>query len=184
MRRYRVRRCLQKQQRIIKPKDMGEREMMELCALIISLLAFFLSVFQFLRDSSRQKKEATLNAYNELQNDVFSDLTKYSFPVSKVKRGDEEWNKFTVYLAKLERFSVGINTGIYSIQILNHLGGAYFICEYEKLEPIIIQKRKDNIVPGGHYDEFEKAVSRLKKYRSAKSFMKRSFLCLYWLFNG
>lgn len=153
---------------------------MNVCALIISILAFILSLFQFVRDSSRQKKEATLNAYNELQNDVFSDLTTYDYPLPKVKRGDEEWNKFTVYLAKLERFSVGVNTGIYSIKVLNHLGGAYFIREFEKLEPIIIHKRKDNIVPGGHYDEFEKTVKRLKKYRRIKNPIKKTFVMLFW----
>lgn len=153
---------------------------MELCALIISILAFCLSIFQFLRDSSRQKKESTLNAYNDLQNDVFSDLTKYDFPMPEVKRGDVEWDKFTVYLAKLERFSVGVNSGIYSIQILNQLGGSYFIREFEKLEPIIMEKRKDNIVPGGHYDEFEKTVSRLRKYRATKNVIKKLIMRLNW----
>jgi len=157
---------------------------MEVCALIISILAFCLSLFQFLRDASRQKKEATLNAYNDLQDDVFSDLTKYSCPMPVVTRDDAEWVKFTVHLAKLEQFSVGINTGIYSIDILDHLGGSYYIRQFEKLEPIIIIKRKDNIVPGGHYDEFEKTVKRLKNYRSTKSSVKRFCMRMYWYIRG
>lgn len=85
-----------------------------------------------------------------------------------------------MYLAKLERFSVGVNSGIYSIQILNQLGDSYFIREFEKLEPIIIEKRKVNIVPGGHYDEFEKTVSRLREYRATKSFIKKLVMRLNW----
>lgn len=148
--------------------------------MIISILAFFLSVFQFLRDSSRQKKEATLIAYNELQNDVFSKLVQYSIDtMPDIKHGDKEWTRFTIYLAKLERFSVGINTGIYSIDILNHLGGAYYIRQFEKLKPIIDEKRNANRVSGSHYDEFEKTVSRLKKYRSTKNPIKRFLMRLF-----
>ncbi len=138
---------------------------MDIIALVISILAFLLSLFQFFRESLRQKRESTLIAYNELQNDVFSDLTQYPCPLPPVEYHGEEWNKFTVYLAKLERFSVGINTGIYSIRTLNRLGGAYFITEFEKLKPVIDCKRKANVVPGGHYDEFEKTVNKLRKMR-------------------
>lgn len=134
--------------------------MMNICALIISLLAFVLSVFQFVRDSLWQKKEATLNAYNELQDDVFSELTTYSKPISEIKRGDDKWNKFTIFLAKLERFSVGINTGIYSIKILNDLGGDYYIYEYEK------------------------TVNRLKRYKSTSKYLKRVLLLLKWQFKN
>lgn len=158
--------------------------MMNICALIISLLAFVLSVFQFVRDSLWQKKEATLNAYNELQDDVFSELTTYSKPISEIKRGDDKWNKFTIFLAKLERFSVGINTGIYSIKILNDLGGDYYIYEYEKLEPIITEKRKNNVVPGGHYIEYEKTVNRSKRYKSTSKYLKRVLLLLKWQFKN
>ena len=142
---------------------------MEVCALVISILAFVLSLCQFLRDSSRQKKEATLNAYIELQDDVFTHLSKYSFPMPIFEYQGKEWEKMTVYLAKLEQFSVGINTGIYSLDVLNHLGGAYYIRQFEKLKPIIDRKREENIVVGGHYDEFEKTVIKLKEYRKKHS---------------
>lgn len=154
---------------------------MDICALIISILAFLLSVFQFFRDSSRQKNEATLIAYNELQNDVFSNLVQYSLDnMPDIKYGDEKWTQFTIYLAKLERFSVGVNTGIYSIDILNHLGGAYYIRQFEKLKPIIDEKRNANRVNGSHYDEFEKTVNRLKKYRSTNCFFKKFVMHIFW----
>lgn len=156
---------------------------MNICALVISILAFALSVFQFVRDSSRQKKEATLIAYNELQDDVFSYISEYSYPMPEIKRGGEEWHKLTVCLAKLERFSVGVNTGVYSMKILNSIGGAYFIREFEKMEPIIKVKRKNNIIPCGHYDQFEKTVKRLKDYRNAKNWIKRISLTIRWIFD-
>lgn len=152
---------------------------MEILALIISLLAFFLSVLQFLRDSSRQKKESTLIAYNELQNDVFSDLCRYSYPMPEIQYQGDEWIKLTIHLAKLERFSAGINTGIYSIDILNHLGGAFYIRQFEMLKPIIDKKRRENIVDGKHYDEFEKAVDKLKKYRKTKNIFVKQYMKIF-----
>lgn len=138
---------------------------MEVFALIISIAAFVLSLIQFCRESSRQKKEATLVAYNELQDDVLSKLNKYPVPMPEIEYHGEEWHELTVCLAKLERFSVGINTGIYSLKTLNRLGGAYYIRQFEKLKPMIDRKRAERIADGKHYDEFEKTVNKLRRKR-------------------
>lgn len=142
---------------------------MEIAAVVISIMAFLLSIIQFVKESSRQKKEATLIAYNELQNEVFSELNlifiKKADNLKELKEGDEAWENLTVFLAKIERFSVGINTGIYSIVILNRLGGGYLIRIFETLKPIIYKKRSNKVSSGKHYDEFEKVVNRLKKMR-------------------
>lgn len=138
---------------------------MDVIALIISILALVLSVVQFLRDVSRDKKEATLVAYDELQDDVFSILNQYSINLPEIEYLGEEWRTLTVCLAKIERFSVGINTGIYSLRILNRIGGAYYIRQFDKLKPIIDQKRKVNLSDGKHYDEFELTVTKLKLLR-------------------
>ena len=139
---------------------------MEITAFIISILAFLLSVYQFLKESSREKKEATLNAYKELQNEVFYELNKYPDDLSKIEYQSEEWEQITNYLVKIENFCVGINSGIYSIKILNRLGGAYFIRQYKRLRVIIDVKCYKDVSHGKHYDEFEKTILRIKKYRS------------------
>ena len=155
------------------------KEKIDLLALIIALAAFALSFLQFIREASRQKKESTLDAYNELQKDVFDKLNKYNGPIC-AKRGTEKWNICTDYLAKIERFSVGINTGIYSIYVLNRLAGGFFIHEYDKLSLIIQRKRIDKKVEGGHYDEFEMTVKRLKKYRQCKTCIGRCYFIIKW----
>lgn len=157
---------------------------MELCALIISILAFCLSLFQFVRDSSRQKKEATLNAYNQLQEDVFSEMNQYADDLSQIEFRSDDWNKITVCMAKIEIFSIGINTNIYSFKILNRLGGGFFVRQFDKLKPIIDIKRGMNISKGKHYDEFEKTANRLKKYRSTTCILKKFWLCLFWSINS
>ncbi len=137
---------------------------MEIAALVISILAFLLSCYQFFRESSRQKKEATLIAYNDLQDNVFAELNKHE-DLSKIVYQSDDWKEITTCLAKIENFSVGINTNIYSYKVLNRLGGAFFISQFEKLKPIINTKREKNVSSGKHYNEFENTVLKLKKHR-------------------
>jgi len=147
--------------------------LVDMLALFVAAAAFVLSSIQFLKDNSRQKREATLNAYNDLQDDVFTKLNglllKYKTQKNKLyslRSGDEDWEKITTYLAKIERFSVGINSGIYSINVLNRLGGGYFIRLYDELNPIILRKRNANTSKGKHYNEFEATAEKLKKMRN------------------
>ena len=65
---------------------------MDVAALIISVLALLLSAWQFLREESRQKKEATLTAYNELQENVFAKLNMYE-DLSDIEYRSEEWEE-------------------------------------------------------------------------------------------
>lgn len=136
----------------------------DIIAVILSTLALLFSIAQFSRDSLRQQKESTLNAYNALQYDAFEKLNKY-VDMSTIEYQSEEWEEITICLAQIENFSVGINTGIYSLKILNRLGGAFFIRQFEKLTPVINLKREKNVSPGSHYDEFEKTVEMLRKRR-------------------
>ena len=143
---------------------------MEIVSFIISILAFLLSGYQFLRESLRQKKEATLIAFNELQDGVFAKLNKYeNDDLLKIEYKSDQWEEVTICLAKIENFSVGINTNIYSYKVLNRLGGAFFIRQFEKLKPIIDKKREKNVSEGKHYNEFENTVMRLKEHRSIQN---------------
>lgn len=137
---------------------------MDLAAFILSLIAIIISLIQYFSDTSRQQKEATLNAYNELQDTVFTPIKKYCL-AEVPQKGSDEWDIFTTFLTKLERFSTGVNTKIYSLSIVNRIGGSYLISLFEKLKPIIDKKRENSNSNGKHYDEFEKMIKALKKKR-------------------
>lgn len=152
-----------------------DTSLVDIFAVIFAGAAFVLSAIQFINDNSRQKRESTLNAYNDLQDDVFTNFNillaeceSKKKKLSSLRPGDKEWEDITGYLAKIERFSVGINSGIYSIKVLNRLGGGYFIRLYRELNPIIEKKKKTNKSKGNHYDEFEATVKKLKKMRNVK----------------
>lgn len=161
--------------------------MVDWLALIVASVALIISTIQFVDNSFRQQKEATLLAYKDLQTDVSdiiccSNKTDICLPISDENKSSE-WIKVTECLSKIERFSVGINTGVYSIHVLNRMGGSYFIYLFENLKPVISYKRKENKINGSHYDEFELVVNKLREYRSAKSKTERMRLRIKWLVN-
>ena len=145
---------------------------MELAALLLSIAAILLSMYQWWRDNSRQKKESTINAFYNLQSDALNELNMmiaaYDGDMSFIIRGSEDWKKVTGYLSKIEHFSVGINAKVYSLEILNRMAGGYFLHMFEILQPVIQKKRAYNNSNGKHYDEFESAVNHLRKLRKKR----------------
>lgn len=154
----------------------------------ISIFALLFTILQFCWENNRQKKESTLKAYDQLQEDVFAKFNTLRDKLPKEKKESEEqessgrididkedknWPTITNFLVKLEHFSVGINTGIYSLEVLNRVGGSYFIKMYDSLSLVMEKKRKADAGNGKHYDEFETTVRKLKKYRSRSDFYKR-----------
>ena len=146
---------------------------MAVASFIISLVTFlFTTVFQFVSNSPRARKEATLNAYRVLQTSVFSPLNRKLTQDPQLvirtageqgKNHSEDWETLTDYLTVMEHFAVGVNTGIYSLAVLTRLGGPYFLRIYHCLLPLIERKRHDNESAGAHYHELEKMIEKLKQ---------------------
>ncbi|MBR2923601.1 MAG: DUF4760 domain-containing protein [Clostridia bacterium] len=145
-------------------------------ASITPALVFVFSLIQFRINSERIKNEATIRAYNELQMEVFSPLNRLLKKYMTYKKGNwvlvpkelkkidfhsDEWENFTNWLSKIETFSAGINTGIFSLEILKHVGGHYFVRLYHDLKVIIKRKEEMNISGGARYAEFKKVVDEL-----------------------
>ena len=70
---------------------------LDIAAIVIALLALVLSLVQFMRESSREKKASTIDAFYNLQNDVFDPLNKLLIDehvdMSKLTIGSEDWRK-------------------------------------------------------------------------------------------
>lgn len=138
---------------------------MEIAALIISIFAAAFSIYEFAIDIRRARKQATLDAFNILQEQAFDEINKYSKKdiedIAEQKESDQ-YKQLTVYLARIEHFSVGVNTRIYDRTVVKRLAGKYLIGLDGKLSVLIDKKRKE-----GHskelYDEFKTLVISLKK---------------------
>ncbi len=162
-------------------------------AVVVSLVIYALGLL-------REKKQATLEAYNSLQTDVFDKLNL--FTNSKIRdicveicennsnksnisdETNEKFYELISYLARLEHFSLGVNTGIYDVKTAERAGTAFLQGQYTKLFPLIYTQEKRSksktaiSLPEswykeavnslespckGYYDEFKKLVRKLRK---------------------
>ena len=122
---------------------------MELAISIFSLLvAVFSLLYSFVIHKQtvlHDKKQATLDAFNTLQEQVLDKLNVFTF--SKIKDISEdvrskEYKTISTFMARLEHFSVGVNSDIYDIETVKRLAGRHFCALYEKLLPMVEKKRE------------------------------------------
>lgn len=115
---------------------------------IIAMITFCDSKKTYEADKHHEKKKDTLDAYSRLQNEVFDKLfLEYKDAdiedISKhyVKR-NEDYRKLSVYMAKIEHFSVGVITGIYDKDVVYELAHGFFDDKLRKaLRPLIERKK-------------------------------------------
>lgn len=148
---------------------------LDIIAVIISFVAVLFSLLQFFIEKNRNRKEATIHAFDKLEENenvvkLFS-LSKAHID-SLVERKqhkdaliEEEWSKLSNALPLIEHFAVGINAKIYDIEVLNQMAGNQMIFTFHACNKLILYKRagegKEN-----NYIEFETMVNSLVKLRS------------------
>ena len=78
----------------------------------------------------------------------------------------EEYRILSGYLARIEHFALGVNTGIYDVKVTERAATAYLTMLYKKLEPLILARNKgknNSSSENKYHTEFMKLVSALKK---------------------
>ncbi len=150
-----------------------------LAAMIISLISVIVSVAIYLLGIQRDKKQDTLDSFNLLQEQVFDKLNLITYSeitniCKKVDNGsiDDETNskyyELLGYLARLEHFSLGVNTGIYDAKTAERAGTAFLVSLRKKLLPVIeLQEKRGNHNSDKrieYYKEFRMLTERVAKY--------------------
>ena len=150
-----------------------------LAAMIISLISVIVSVAIYLLGIQRDKKQDTLDSFNLLQEQVFDKLNLITYSeitniCKKVDNGsiDDETNskyyELLGYLARLEHFSLGVNTGIYDAKTAERAGTAFLVWLRKKLLPVIeLQEKRGNHNSDKrieYYKEFRMLTERVAKY--------------------
>ena len=143
-------------------------------AAIIAAIALINTYRSQKKGLDRERKQATIEAFNQLQADVLDPLAGISKKEAELAAerhlesdGDREiYNAFRVQIARLEHFAVGINEGTYDFDIFYKLGGVHLMFLYERVEPIIEESRQNSaaVIP---YQAFEELYLRIKeKYQN------------------
>ena len=146
-------------------------------AIIISIGALAFSIWQFFVERIRNRKEATIHAFDDLEDNAsFTCLLSLSQSeindlVVRQKKHDErikkEWTSVCEALARIEHFAVGINAKVYDLKTLNAMAGNQIIKTFNSCDNLLTYKRS-GIGKENNYAEFEKMVRSLKKYRERK----------------
>lgn len=137
--------------------------------LVIALLSAGFSIYTWVSKVQHDKKQATITAFNTLQNEALDKLYFYTdSQITEIatKSRSEEYKKLSLYLTRIEHFSVGVNTRIYDVKTAYRLAGEALIPTYMKLKPLIDYKRKvysaNNV-----YDDFELLYNKLLKIKGS-----------------
>lgn len=167
---------------------------LSIVAIVISFLSIVVSVVIYYKGVSREQKQATLEAFNVLQEQVFDNVNQYTFAEikaicenwqkaigdlrNKKKSNAEElsddekekreyyfneYRKLSGYLARIEHFALGVNTGIYDAEVAERAATSYLVMLYRsKLKPLIDVKHSGK-ESTEYYAEFRKLVERIEK---------------------
>ena len=143
-----------------------------LSALIISILSLLVSLFFYLKDHERRRKQATIEYFESMTSTLFEIQAKFNdkfsqeqIAISELEAHPELLKDATAILSAFERFSVGVNARVFDFDLINRMAGSYLIFLYSRFSPYIEKIRKDASRTRS-YEEFEHLVSRIKKARN------------------
>ena len=144
-----------------------------IAAIVISVISGGFSLFTFFWTAERDRQQATLDAYNQLQVQALDHLNLYR--PSNIKEivqdcRSEEYKRLSAYVARIEHFCVGVNQKIYDRKTVYELAHGYFDGGVRhRIEPIIERKNSLGIdfYENIHklYDWMEKETERRERNR-------------------
>ena len=113
--------------------------------------------YTFRWTAARDRRQATLEAYNRLQAEVFDRLNTY--PPAAIREmcqhtRSEEYKTVSGYLARIEHFCVGINQKIYDRETFYALAHGYFDAQIrDRIQPMIDKKNVRNNRAKQYYND-------------------------------
>lgn len=136
---------------------------LSILAMVISVISGGFALYTFIWTARRDRKQATLDAYNQLQEQALDHLNFYMPAAIKEiakDRKSEEYKRISAYVARIEHFCVGVNQGIYDRRTVFELAHGYFDSGLKKrIEPIIESK---NQFDQGYYANIHKVLDWMK----------------------
>ena len=140
---------------------------LSIIAIVISLLTGAFAAYTFYWTARRDRKQATLDAYNQLQKQALDHLNYYMpTQIKEIAKNprSEEYKKLSAYVARIEHFCVGVNQEIYDRETVYALARDYLDGAIKnRIEPLIDKK---NYIGAEDYYENIHAVYAWMEQRS------------------
>ena len=120
---------------------------LSIVSLVVSVITGGFALYTFFWTAQRDRKQATLEAYNRLQEQVLDHLNHYmpkTIEEIALHPRSDEYKTISAYIARIEHFCVGVNLRIYDRKVVydlahGHLDGAI----KSRISPMIAKKNKD-----------------------------------------
>lgn len=145
---------------------------LSVAALVVSLFSAGFTLYTFIWTKVRDRKQATLEAYNRLQEQVLDHLNVYMpkqiAEIAKNTRS-EEYKQISAYVVRIEHFCVGVNQKIYDRNVVYELAQGYLDGTIKSRIELMIEKK--NRFGHDYYaniHQFSIGWRRHEKKRSAK----------------
>ncbi|MCL2773327.1 MAG: DUF4760 domain-containing protein [Oscillospiraceae bacterium] len=155
---------------------MSVSEIFSIIANIAVILGIPVAVWTLKANHERQKKQSTVEFYQQISpiavnlkrqiSNIFDE--DVINPTDEKYSKDDDLRKIVVdYLSLMERFSVGINVGIYDIDTFIRISGRATINWFYRLRQIIIYVRERDS-QSNLYIEFEMMVKKMERKYNKK----------------
>ena len=122
---------------------------LSIIAIVLSVISGGFAFYTFIWTASRDRKQATLDAYNQLQEQALDHLNYYRpaeiADIAEDPRS-QAYKKVSGYIARIEHFCVGVTQKIYDRKTVYKLAHGYFDgAVRDRIEPIIERKNQSGI---------------------------------------
>ena len=131
---------------------------------MLSLISLFVSIKSYAQDHKRRKKQATIEFYNSMCEDLYDinartdQILGGTAPtIENIQNNTQLKADVTKMLSTYERFSVGVNSGVFDLDLTDRMAGSYLIVLFTRFSPYIQEIRKDASRQSS-YVEFEHLV--------------------------
>lgn len=146
---------------------------LSIIAIVISAISGGFTLYSFAWTARRDRKQATLEAYNRLQAEVFDNLNTYRPDEIRNICADNKsanYKKVSGYLARIEHFCVGLNRGIYDKNTFYALSHGYFDGHQiqKRIEPVIDSKNRSKNSKEQFYDDTLSVLRWMEKKAAKK----------------
>lgn len=119
----------------------------ELIGNIAAVIGAIISVSVYGNTVKREKKILTIETFSKIRE-------KYKKEISE--------NDRTKFLKEMEFFCVGINEGIYDINIIKKMSGKLLLEQYDGMKPYIKERKATHQDPECYWCEYEKVMQKLQ----------------------
>ena len=138
---------------------------LSIIAIVLSVISGGFTFYTFVWTAQRDRKQATLDAYNLLQEQALDHLNHYRpqaiAEIAKNPRADE-YKTISAYIARIEHFCVGVNQKIYDRKVVYDLAEGYLDGAIKaRIEPVIDQKNRS-----GH--DYNENIHKVFKWMAAE----------------